>query len=232
MSTTCIDLDGDKAVPFLQERLQIKPINLEKLCLPDFDNLRKSKVRASVERLDRSRKALSDIDNNIRPLRNKTSTESHQVANSSMYQRTSPTTPKSPFASMSLLKKRISQMFPPTSPFSLRGIDISPVRNPSPIEGRDKQHLSSNVDYDEANDTTPKELNGKGSNASRKFQSPMLIEDNTAGTNTVSEKLLMEDSACSLDMPMDVNPTSFSVDMDIRSGGPDSGIGDKVSVQH
>ncbi|OUZ99688.1 hypothetical protein BVC80_9063g54 [Macleaya cordata] len=221
LSTNCTDLDGDGAVTFLQERLQIKPINLDKLCLPDLDSLRKRNVTTSVEQLRRPRKALSDIDNNIKRLRSKTSTESHQVADSSMYQRTSPTPPKSPFASMSLLKKRISQMGPPISPFSFRDIDVSPVRHVSPVEGREKQDLSPDVDSDhnDANDKTTGKLNRKGLNTSGEFHSPMLVDDNTAGSNMVSEKL---------DMPTDDNANRFDTDMDIRLSAPDGVLEDKI----
>ncbi|RVW87920.1 Centromere protein C [Vitis vinifera] len=42
LSGNCQDLDGDGALTFLQERLQIKPIDLDKLCLPELHDIQRN----------------------------------------------------------------------------------------------------------------------------------------------------------------------------------------------
>ncbi|KAI3975154.1 hypothetical protein MKX01_030690 [Papaver californicum] len=206
LSPACTALDGDGALPFLQERLQIKPIHVDKLSLPDLDSFRSINVMAPAERADKSRESLSEMGSLIRQSRNKTSTEIHLSTNTSMYQRVSPTSPESPFASVSLLKKRLSLKGQTArNPFSFSGLDYSPVRSTSLIKGKDIQDLSPDVECDhnnEANDTTAKAPDKKASSAACKFQSAMLVNDDTAGTNMVSKKLSMETVVCSANRSM------------------------------
>ncbi|MCL7023868.1 hypothetical protein MKW94_002386, partial [Papaver nudicaule] len=200
LSTSCTDLDGDGAVSFLQERLQLKPIVVDKLSLPDLDSFRSISVTATVERAGKSRESLSEMESLIRQSRNKTSTETHLSANTSMYQRASPTSPESPLASVSLLRKRLSQMGQTASPFSFGGINCSPVRNTSPVKGKDILDNSREAECghnNETNDTTAEAPDKKASSSCCEFQSAMLVNDDTAGTNTVLKKLSMYTEDCS-----------------------------------
>ncbi|KAI3996172.1 hypothetical protein MKX01_022666 [Papaver californicum] len=219
LSPACTALDGDGALPFLQEHLQIKPIHVDKLSLPDLDSFRSISVMAPAERAGKSRESLLEMGSLIRQSRNKTSTEIHLSTNTSMYQRVSPTSPESPLASVSLLKKRLSLKGQTArSPFSFSGIDCSPVRSTSLIKGKDIRDLSPDVERDhdnEANDTAAKAPDKKASSAACKFQSAMLVNDDTAGTNTVSKKLSMETVVCLANRSID-------------AGGPGGVLQDKV----
>ncbi|XP_039026114.1 centromere protein C-like [Hibiscus syriacus] len=53
--------DGDDTINLLQERLQIKPVDLENICLPDFQDIRKIDLKASRESLVKPKNLLSDI---------------------------------------------------------------------------------------------------------------------------------------------------------------------------
>ncbi|XP_026408450.1 centromere protein C-like isoform X1 [Papaver somniferum] len=223
LSPVCTALDGDGALPFLQERLQIKPIHVDKLSLPDLDSFRSINVMAPPERAGKSRESLLEMESFVRQSRNKTSTEIHLSTNTSMYQRASPTSPESPLASLSLLQKRLSQKGQTASPFSFRGIDYSLVRS----TGKDIGDLSPDVEHDhnnEANDTTAEAPDKKASSASCKFQSATLVNDDTAGTNTFQSATLVNDDTAgtntvSKELPMETVVCSASRSMD--AGGPD-----------
>ncbi|KAI3846896.1 hypothetical protein MKX03_016552 [Papaver bracteatum] len=246
LSPACTALDGDGALPFLQERLQIKPILVDKLSLPDLDSFRSINVMAPPERAGKSRESLLEMESLIRQSRNKTSTEIHLSTNTSMYQRASPTSPESPLASLSLLQKRLSLKGQTASPFSFRGIDYSPVRS----TGKDIGDLSPDVERDhnnESNDTTAEAPDKKASSADCKLQSATLVNDDTAGTNTVQYATLVNDdtagtntfqstmlvnddtagtNTASKELSMETVVCSASGSMD--AGGPDGVLQDKV----
>ena len=125
--------DGDEAVSLLQERLQIKPIDLEKICLPDLQDIRRIDLKASRENLAKRRNSVSDL---MKWISKRTP---NRQAESSVHHLTSPTPSRSPLASISLLKKQMLQSDVLNDPFSTDDIDRSPVRNASPMENISKQ---------------------------------------------------------------------------------------------
>ncbi|KAI3923620.1 hypothetical protein MKW98_011250 [Papaver atlanticum] len=159
---------------------------------------------APAERAGKSRESLLEMGSLIRQSRNKTSTEIHLPTNTSMDQRASPTSPEGPLASLSLLKKRLSLKDQTTSLFSFRGLDYSPVRSTSPIKDKDIRDLSPDVESDhnnEGNDTTAEAPDKKASSTA--FQSTMLVNDDSAGTNIVSKELSMETVVCTANRSID-----------------------------
>ncbi|KAF8389018.1 hypothetical protein HHK36_025703 [Tetracentron sinense] len=223
LSTNCTDLDGDGALTFLQERLQIKPIDLEKLCLPDLDGIRRNNTKASKEELPKPRKALSDIHNMIKRATSKTYVGNWQVTESSILPRASPTPPKSPFASISLLKRHILQTNPSSDPFSALDIDTSPARHSSPVAGFDKQTPLPHIDSShlDASNSIPVEVDGKRLSFSGKLQSLMREDDNTTGGNTDSGKLVKEDTPGPHTNPMNGNSSRIDTGAEFRSNGLD-----------
>ncbi|KAF5741701.1 hypothetical protein HS088_TW10G00705 [Tripterygium wilfordii] len=131
------ELDGDGAVNVLQECLQIKPIDLEKLSLPDFLDIRRSDLKSSQGHVAKARNPLSDIHNLVKGITRKSSLEP-KLADSLINSSASPTPPKSPFTSISLMKKRILQTNVSADPFSLDEIEGSPARSSLPLDSVEK----------------------------------------------------------------------------------------------
>ena len=139
LSSNNEDLEGNRALSLLQERLQIKPLDLGKLCLADFPDTGKTDFAAFQEKLPRRHNSLSDVHNLVKGIREKTPAKHKQVAESSMHSLESPTPPRSPFASILLLKKQISQLNPLRDPFSPLNVDLSATRYHSSVEHIEKQ---------------------------------------------------------------------------------------------
>ncbi|XVF26703.1 hypothetical protein REPUB_Repub14bG0041200 [Reevesia pubescens] len=125
--------DEDEAVSLLQEHLQIKPIDLEKICLPDLQDIRRIDLKASRENLTKPRNSISDFMKGIGKRTPK------RQAESSVHHLASSTLPRSPLASISLLKKQMLQFDVLNNPFSTDDIDRSPLTNASPIDNISKQ---------------------------------------------------------------------------------------------
>ncbi|KAI8542505.1 hypothetical protein RHMOL_Rhmol08G0143100 [Rhododendron molle] len=113
----------------MQERFGIKFNDPGKLGLPDFDYFGKDDFVDFGEYLPKPRKALLEIQNlatviseisDVKPVKHE------QVIESPVSSLTSPTPPKIPFASMSLLQKRILQSDLRKDPFS--ALELSPAR--------------------------------------------------------------------------------------------------------
>ncbi|KAL5576387.1 hypothetical protein UlMin_018086 [Ulmus minor] len=138
LSRNCEDLEGDGALNLLQERLQIKSIELEKLCLPDFPDIPKIDMKSSrIGKLPKRSRVLSDIDNLLKGTSSKTT--KRQRVESSLHHLTSPSPPKNPFSSFSsLLNKSVLRSSPSSDPFSAHNVDQLPVTNHSSIEHIDK----------------------------------------------------------------------------------------------
>ncbi|GAB4842021.1 hypothetical protein Ancab_011981 [Ancistrocladus abbreviatus] len=156
------DLEGDKALNLLQEHLQIKPMDLGKICLPDLPIVRP--VETSEKTLPELRDSLVHLQDMMISI--KTPTECNQMVEDNIGQvsaavarssfmslsllenpillearalRDKSRPPKSPLASISLLKKRIAESTIGNDPFSDFDIDLSPARNSSGNEQIDKQ---------------------------------------------------------------------------------------------
>ncbi|GAB2269438.1 hypothetical protein Dimus_004356 [Dionaea muscipula] len=115
------ELHGDKALNLLQERLNIKPIELSKICLPELHDLRKSIP-------ERSGKALQMLQHQSS---RSTFIKSNAAVENCIPRAspTGPTPPENPLASTSLLKRRMSQFNPTKEPLSCFKTDPSYARS-------------------------------------------------------------------------------------------------------
>ncbi|KAI6690013.1 hypothetical protein NL676_026841 [Syzygium grande] len=158
LSRNCEDFDGDGAVNLLQERLQIKPVNIENLSLPDMQDIRGNDLNNSQRETSQGRQALSDIQNILRRIYSKSPSKSGDVSRKNV---PSPPT-KSPLAPLMLLKRR---MFKVNSidPYSAANIDTAATKN-SPLS-RCLEIYSDNADM------------RKDPSTSGKSKSPMVEED-------------------------------------------------------
>lgn len=130
--------DGDEAISLLQEQLEIKPFDLEKICLPDLLDIRRIDLKASRENLAKPRNSLSDIESLIKGISKRTP---KRKAESPVHLLASPSPPRSPLASISLLKKQKMQSDVLSDPFSTDDVRRSPVRNASGIESNNKESV-------------------------------------------------------------------------------------------
>ncbi|KAL6334217.1 hypothetical protein AAG906_007464 [Vitis piasezkii] len=176
LSGNCQDLDGDGALTFLQERLQIKPIDLDKLCLPELHDIQRNDFKSSGGNWLRHRDSLSDIKTMLEGLSSKTPIKKGQVVESFVHTLASPTPPKSPFASICLLKRHILQSNLTSDPFSVLKVNLSPARNSSTVKSSDKQ--SDQID------------NGKELSFSAKLKSVILEGDDIAVANKSSHEVV------------------------------------------
>ena len=176
LSGNCQDLDGDGALTFLQERLQIKPIDLDKLCLPELHDIQRNEFKSSGGNWLRHRDSLSDIKTMLEGLSSKTPIKKGQVVESFVHTLASPTPPKSPFASICLLKRHILQSNLTSDPFSVLKVNLSPARNSSTVKSSDKQ--SDQID------------NGKELSFSAKLKSVILEGDDIAVANKSSHEVV------------------------------------------
>lgn len=189
------DLEGDGAVNILQERLQIKPLKLEKLQLPDFPEIPKIDLKSSrIGKLPRRSQVLSDIDNLLQGPSSKTPMKHRLGVESPISYVASPTPPKNPFASLSLLNQRILRSSVSNDPFSAHDID-QPVRNASSTN-------SLNKEFDLADEgTQSKETafeNGDNievaqADTSKRQQSKEPVRDSSC-TDGLSEELNVADA--------------------------------------
>lgn len=197
-------LNGDRALSLMQEGLQIKPVDVDKY-LPDFSGTGRTDIMDLEKELPKNRKAHFNIPKLMRGLSGKTPVKSKHVAENQVHSLASPTTPKSPFAALSILNKHISQSKPIIDPFTALDIDLSsPARNVSSLE--DFNRLSQQLDK------------GKDLTISDKPKSPTEVEaTRTTVTGTVSKNLIEGASPNLLDKSVNVN--SSSVRIGIRSTG-------------
>lgn len=140
ISRSSQDLDAEEALSLLQERFRIKPIDLGKPSIPKFQDIGRTDFMALGEKLPNFRKTLSNISNLVKPLSGETPINRKKAAETSISPIASPTPPKSPFASISLLKKRSIHSESLRDPFSPLTVDLSEPRNPggSHIDEADK----------------------------------------------------------------------------------------------
>ncbi|XP_058111699.1 centromere protein C isoform X2 [Magnolia sinica] len=233
--STCRDLDGGETVSLLQERLHVKPVTLNKISLPDFESVKRNDIKASEEALSRPRKALSELQQGIRLIANeKTPSKNRRKAESFSCPQVSPTPPRSPFASMSMLKKRILQIDPPTDPFSMPlDADIPYTVHSFSVQGKDKQDISPTVGTGQlekrgscANDDPTLRNDGNSFSLDGKLQSQMAEESNAMGNDVNSGEIPTTDSAFPIDMPTDNHPSGF--DDEIMPNGDDGSSQEKV----
>lgn len=194
LSGNCEDFDGDGAVNFLQERLQIKPVNIDNLSLPDMQDIRGNDLHASERETSQRRQALSDIQNILKGLHSKSPSKSGDVSRKSA---PSPQT-KSPLAPLILLKRR---MFKDKSIdlFSAANIDVAATKN-SPLSNCLGIH-SDDIDM------------RKDPSTSGKSKSPMVEED--AGLSQYSSN--DNDESFKLDFMREEDLPDASADINSRT---------------
>ncbi|KAM7254086.1 hypothetical protein ACFE04_031768 [Oxalis oulophora] len=211
LAGSCEELDGDKAMNVLRERLQIKPINLDNLSLPEFGDVHKMDLKASRPIPQRSTNSFPDIHNILKGVpTNKSPSKTKNLENSA-----SP----SPLASISLLQKRLSKSNPLIDPFSAHDIDFSPEKFVSPTKSINQQsgqvvieksafgELSSSMIKD--NNPSVANISASGSHAD--------IEENTE-FNGMDIRISDEDEDNTKDFGMDdmvVNEDNKSEDADV-----------------
>ncbi|KAK2651394.1 hypothetical protein Ddye_011250 [Dipteronia dyeriana] len=144
LTVSCEELDGDGGITLLQQHLQIKPIDIENPCDPDWQGERRFDLKASGANLPKPRGVLSDIQNMLKGISSKTPKTLKQ-AERSVARLASPTPPKSPLDSIISLKKRIPQSNSSSDPFSALNIDQSPAGNASPFGSIKEQTAQGNM---------------------------------------------------------------------------------------
>lgn len=237
------DLEGDGAMDLLQERLQIKPVVLEKVSVPDFPDNQPIDLKSLRGSVSKPRKALSNIDNLLNGRKNKTPLR--QDAGSPAEQLASPTPPRSPFAPLSSLLNHISRLKPSVDPFSAHDIDHLSTTKYSPVHKMNQElnvvgsakpsnELNDHITKDavaigetnavpdtlrncaSASENSKEDNSGKSSN---KLDAP-LIEDILA----VSESCLVEDavmnSTSTSQMPMEDNSMEPEFDANVDRNEP------------
>ncbi|KAL9679871.1 hypothetical protein QQ045_017742 [Rhodiola kirilowii] len=135
LSGTYDHLNSDGQITLLQEKLQINPIHLDKLSkLPDIPNYDFN----IYGNFPKPRKSLADIQAAVTGMNTKTPVRAMHPS-SSVHLSASPTPPKSPFAYLSSLKKRIMQENRSKDPFLDFSTDPFPVGGSSPVNCEDNQ---------------------------------------------------------------------------------------------
>ncbi|KAG5248703.1 hypothetical protein OIU77_027711 [Salix suchowensis] len=225
------ELVGDGAVTLLRDCLQVKSLDLEKLSLPELLNVQKTSLNALGGNLPKPRNVLSDIHNlprrTITPMR-------QQIAGNSSCSFRSPTPPKSPLASLALLRKRILQSNPPDDPFSVFDVYQSPETNVSSLENINN---SSDPAYIENDLSLLKSLIIEEDNPTAGNTSPAHVAIGDSGTQI--DKNLTSPSSGSNGCPsrsgagvINENSILLGGDIDIQTKGP-NGVGDEVEdMQH
>ncbi|XP_047959215.1 centromere protein C-like isoform X2 [Salvia hispanica] len=139
------DLEGEGALNILQDRLKIKTLDMEKLCfLTELTDVGRASVLTSPGSLQKPRRSSVVLDSVLKNLNKKPRMEQEQLDNPANHL-SSPTPPRNPFGSISLLKKKILQPNPLTDPFSPQEIDLCPHPNSSPTNPKDE--LLGQVDF-------------------------------------------------------------------------------------
>ncbi|KAM4100295.1 hypothetical protein ACB094_05G057600 [Castanea mollissima] len=220
------DLEGSGTISILQKRLQIKPIDLENLSLPELQGTQKINLNPSRGNITKPRKALSDIDNLLKEISSKTPEKLMQEAENIVNHIASPTPPRSPFATFPSLQKHIVQSMPSNDPFSILDFDDSQAITPSLMESRKESDL-----YD----------SGKQLSNFDGLKSPLIEEDGTAVAKTGSpeavigdftnSKAIVHDNSSKVSVGVDVGPSGTHVDMEdnVRSCNTDNDLDEQLS---
>ena len=206
------DLEGNGTISILQKRLQIKPVDLENLSLPELQGAQKINLNPSRGNITKPRKALSDIDNLLKEISGKTPEKLSQEAENSVNHIASPTPPRSPFAPFPSLQKHIVRSMPSNDPFSILDFDDSQGMTPSLMESRKESDL-----YD----------SGKQLSNFDGLKSPLIEEDGTAVAKAGSPKAVIGDFTNSEAIVHD-NSSKVSVGVDVGSSGTDVDMEDNV----
>lgn len=168
----------------------------------DRDGEPSLKQEGLQRKFPKSQKSQTEIPKLMKGLSGKTPVKIKHVAENPVHTLASPTTPKSPFAALSLLNKHLSRSKPINDPFMALDIDLSSARNASlPKEFNQRSHLDK----------------GKELIISDKLTSPTEVEaTRTAATGTVSNNSIEGVTFNLLDKPLNVNLSTVSIDIGSR----------------
>lgn len=226
--STCKGLDEGEVVSILQECLQVKPITLDKVSLPDLGSVQRTDLKASQETFLRPRKPLSVLQGATKSRINlKTPAEARQNSESfKCLSSTSPTPPRSPFASLSILRRRILQDDSMKDLFSMSlDPDVSSTEQHRSIQGMEKQAPSppartsqfDSKSLDVVVDSVPPKINEQRSSSDAKLQSSALAVGNTVVSDVNLGKLSTVDLSCPFDRPTNENANRSDKDVNIMS---------------
>ncbi|XP_022844424.1 centromere protein C-like [Olea europaea var. sylvestris] len=127
------DLDGDGALNILQERLHIKSLDIEKLCMPDPHHIGRFDVMDPEKKMPELCNKSPVIDMLLKSVLREPPSEHEQVAHDPINYGASPTPPRNPVASLSSLKNRILQSNPLRDPHSPLKVNVSAPPSVSPV---------------------------------------------------------------------------------------------------
>ncbi|KAL2555123.1 centromere protein C-like [Forsythia ovata] len=195
------DLDGDGALNILQEVFQIKPLDLDGLCIPKHHDVRRIDFMASKESFPNPHKTSLVTNSLLKSVSGKPPFGHGQVAQNPTNSVASPTPPRSPFASLSLLKKRIFQSNPLRDPFTPLNVDLSPNQNAYPVQPVDK--LRDQVDAQ------------KESSMCSKKEARVEVEITEPKINVNIQKVNTGSSDCLTDQFVDENASGQNVESKI-----------------
>ncbi|KAJ0790757.1 putative centromere protein C/Mif2/cnp3 [Helianthus annuus] len=147
MSSNIAGLDGNEALSYLQNRLNIKPVSINNLQLPNFHDIPTVNLFSSVNSIKDQNilpdtRALSDNLNEITPAKQKLPDQPFNPLSSS------PTPPKSPFFAISTFGKLMSKSIEKSvDPFSSRDIDLFPPTKTSEVVSGPATHVSKDKEF-------------------------------------------------------------------------------------
>ncbi|KAK4428068.1 Centromere protein C [Sesamum alatum] len=187
------DLEGDGAFNLLQEKLKIKPLDLGNLYITELPDVGRTSISTVTDSLQKPCRSSLVIDSVLKNLTMKS------PASNPVNPVSSPTPPRSPFASLSLLKKRILQPNSLRDPFSPT-VDLSACRNGSPAQPKDK--LLEQVDVP------------KGLGMSNQLESRVVVDNAEPTVSNMDTEKVMENA--------DSLPEQFVNENAVQSSNADS----------
>ncbi|BAT91576.1 Centromere protein [Vigna angularis] len=257
LSCNSEDLEGDGAISLLQERLQIKPVAVDKFSIPIFPDSQVTDLKSLQGNKSKPRKALSDIDNLLKGMHTNKKTPSKKFAQIPVQQLSSPTPPRSPFASVLSLQKHISRSTQSVDPFSLNeiGMENSEVNlvpgGPNELKahmiedvvrvGKINTVLDTDRNYTNTSSGNPKEDNSRKSlnelNASS-TQDIIVVggtseanETVTNGTSTSRKSIEGNSREPRFDVDIDSSELHFDIDVGGSEMGKMVGTEDRSNVE-
>ncbi|KAK7399660.1 hypothetical protein VNO78_10847 [Psophocarpus tetragonolobus] len=228
------DLEGDSAITHLQEKLQIKPIALEKFSVPDFPDNQVVDLKSLQGNKSKPKKPLSEVHNLMKGIDMNKKTPLRKSVQCPVQQLASPTPPRSPFTLLSSLKQHILRSRLSMNPFSAHEIDHLSGKNYSPthmtstvLETDRNCNNSSEIPREDNSRKSPNKLNLSSIEDIVGVGGTSLAEDTVRNGTSTSQKSVEDDST-----EPDVNIVSNEphVDMDIDVGG--SALGGRVVDGH
>ncbi|KAH6758786.1 centromere protein C [Perilla frutescens var. frutescens] len=132
------DLEGEGALNILQEQFRIKTLDMDnRYCLAELPDVGRTNILTSSGSRKKPRKSSMVLDSVLKNLNKKPQMEQELVENPVDFV-SSPTPPRCPFGSMSLLKKKIFQPNPLGDSFSPEDFDLCVHANSSSAQPKDK----------------------------------------------------------------------------------------------